>query len=221
MPASVTPIASATQMQPSGIASIARARGDRLRPRLGRGEVLARRHEAQRERLADEPRLARVERARAAHPDVAQALLQQQRGERGGGDVLQRGDDVAVAGHGDSLRGRTAILRELGEELADALRRWRRGRVRPTRETLRTSTRLPLPSGRMRTTTSSLKPNQRVVSVASMRPGGGVARDHLPAERARGVDRALHRLARRRLHDERLDVGIAPCAAAAAIAAPP
>jgi len=43
----------------------------------------------------------------------------------------------------------------------------------PTRETLRTSTRLPPPaSGRTRTTMSSLKPNHRVVAVASMRPAG-------------------------------------------------
>ena len=42
--------------------------------------------------------------------------------------------------------------------------------LRPTRDFERTSMRLPAPAGVMRTTTSSLKPNQRVVWVASMRP---------------------------------------------------
>ena len=40
----------------------------------------------------------------------------------------------------------------------------------PTRDTERTSTRLPAPFASTRITTSSLKPNQNVVSVASMRP---------------------------------------------------
>ena len=38
--------------------------------------------------------------------------------------------------------------------------------LRPTRDTERTSTRVPLPHGITRTTTSSSNPNQRVVSVA-------------------------------------------------------
>ena len=42
--------------------------------------------------------------------------------------------------------------------------------LRPMRDTERTSTRVPAPQGVSRTTTSSLNPNQRVVSVASMRP---------------------------------------------------
>ncbi len=46
--------------------------------------------------------------------------------------------------------------------------------LRPTRETERRSTRLPDPAAAMRTTTSSLKPNQNVVSVASMRPSAGL-----------------------------------------------
>ena len=78
----------------------------------------------------------------------------------------------------------------------------------PTRETLRTSTRLPAPSGRTRTTMSSLKPNQRVVSRRLDAPGRRVARDDLPSARARRVDGALHRLLRRRLEDRGLDVGI-------------
>jgi hypothetical protein len=59
MPASVTPIASATAMQPSGIASIA------ARVEIGedqdrrRREILARRHEAQREGAARPAALAR------------------------------------------------------------------------------------------------------------------------------------------------------------------
>src|SRR6185369_1272042 len=43
----------------------------------------------------------------------------------------------------------------------------------PTRDSDRTSTRLPFSCGCTRTTTSSLKPNQKVVSVASMRPPAG------------------------------------------------
>ena len=43
----------------------------------------------------------------------------------------------------------------------------------PTRETLRTSTKLPPSAGRMRTTTSSLKPNQNVVAVPSTWPFSG------------------------------------------------
>ncbi len=45
--------------------------------------------------------------------------------------------------------------------------------LRPTRDTERTSTRVPPPAGVRRITTSSLKPNQNVVSVASMRPAAG------------------------------------------------
>ena len=40
----------------------------------------------------------------------------------------------------------------------------------PVRAVERTSTRVPAPHGVSRITTSSVKPNQRVVSVASMRP---------------------------------------------------
>lgn len=42
--------------------------------------------------------------------------------------------------------------------------------LRPTRDLERTSTRLPAPAGAMRITTSSLKPNQRVVATASILP---------------------------------------------------
>jgi len=47
--------------------------------------------------------------------------------------------------------------------------------LRPTRETERVSTRLLSSAGVTRTTMSSLKPNQRVVSVASSRPSPGPA----------------------------------------------
>ena len=61
----------------------------------------------------------------------------------------------------------------------------------PTRETLRTSTRLPCPSGRMRTTTSSLKPNHPVVAVASTRPAAeSAATMAQPAWRAASRARA-------------------------------
>ena len=43
----------------------------------------------------------------------------------------------------------------------------------PTRDTLRTSIRAPWGCGRTRTATSSLKPNQNVVAVASIKPSGG------------------------------------------------
>ncbi len=45
--------------------------------------------------------------------------------------------------------------------------------LRPTRETERTSIRLPWPAAAMRMTMSSLNPNQKVVSVASIRPSPG------------------------------------------------
>ena len=54
MPAVVTPIASATAMQPSGIASIAARVEIGLRPARRRREILAHRHEAQREGRPDE-----------------------------------------------------------------------------------------------------------------------------------------------------------------------
>ena len=47
--------------------------------------------------------------------------------------------------------------------------------LRPTRESERTSMRLAGPSGVMRTTTSSLKPKNSVVAVASMRSACGSA----------------------------------------------
>ena len=101
MPASVTPIASTTAMQPAGIASIA-ARveiGDDQRCR--RRQVFARRHEAQREGRPDAARgWPGRERPRAAHPDVAQALLQQHRGDGGGGDLFQFRLGGGVQGHG-------------------------------------------------------------------------------------------------------------------------
>ena len=50
----------------------------------------------------------------------------------------------------------------------------------PTRESDRTSTRLPLSAGFIRTTTSSLKPYQNVVSVASIRPDVCVRPDRDP-----------------------------------------
>src|SRR5260221_183186 len=102
-----------------------RARGDRLGPRFGRRQVLARGHEAHRECLADQARLARIQRARAAHPDVAQALLEEDGGDGGGRHLLQRGDDVLLAAHGRHFpvgRAKRWILREPPEEFAYARR---------------------------------------------------------------------------------------------------
>ena len=47
--------------------------------------------------------------------------------------------------------------------------------LRPTREAERTSMRLPFGAGLTRTTMSSVKPNQRVVSLASSLPSAGTA----------------------------------------------
>ena len=47
--------------------------------------------------------------------------------------------------------------------------------LRPRRDLERTSMRLPAPKGAMRTTMSSLNPNQRVVATASMRPASSSA----------------------------------------------
>ena len=63
------------------------ARRDRLAPAFRRREVLAHRHEAQREGRPDEALAARHERHRALHPAAPDALLQQHRGDGGGGDV--------------------------------------------------------------------------------------------------------------------------------------
>jgi hypothetical protein len=61
-----------------------RAGRNRRRPRLGRGEILAGGHEAQRKGRADQPGLAGPKRLGAAHPDVSQALLEQNGGDGGG-----------------------------------------------------------------------------------------------------------------------------------------
>ena len=62
--------------------------------------------------------------------------------------------------------------------------------LRPTRDFERTSMRLPAPAGAMRTTTSSLKPNQRVVATASMRPALASASTSRPIARAAASARA-------------------------------
>ena len=63
--------------------------------------------------------------------------------------------------------------------------------LRPTREAERTSMRLPFGAGVTRTTMSSVKPNQRVVSLASRRPSAGAAATmRQPIERAAASARA-------------------------------
>ncbi len=64
MPASVTPIASATTTAAGRHRLDGGAGGDRRGPDLRRGEVLARRHEAQREGAPDQAALARPQRRR-------------------------------------------------------------------------------------------------------------------------------------------------------------
>ena len=76
------------------------AGGDRRSPGLGRGQVFARRHEAQREGPADHPRLPGTQRSRAAKPDIAQAFLEQQRRERRGRNLGQDFDGFSRQGEG-------------------------------------------------------------------------------------------------------------------------
>ena len=93
MPASTTPIALATTRHPGGMSSIA--------TRVERGEDqasgVARSSRAGMKRKvkarADHTPLPFALRAWAAHPDVAQPLLQQQRGDRRGRNALQDFDD--------------------------------------------------------------------------------------------------------------------------------
>ena len=103
MPASVTPMASTTAMQPSGIASMA-ARVDFGEDQdFRRREILARRHEAKRECGPDEPRLSRPQRSRAPDPDVAQAFLQKDRGDGRRRDLGENFDDLGIGCHGEIL----------------------------------------------------------------------------------------------------------------------
>src|ERR1700704_1670087 len=92
MPASVTPMASTTAMQPSGMASIA------VRVEIGddqdSGVARSSRAGTKRSVKADPPQplLPRPQRTRAADPDVAQALLEQNRGDGGGGHARKGRD---------------------------------------------------------------------------------------------------------------------------------
>ncbi len=78
----------------------------------------------------------------------------------------------------------------------------------PTRDTERTSMRLPAPSASTRITTSSLKPNHNVVSVASMRPLVRLGRDDLPTHLAGCCQRTLERFGRCGIHALGAQVGI-------------
>ena len=102
MPASVTPMASTTAMHPAGIASIA------ARVEIGddQDSGVARSSRAGTKRSVkarpDQARLAGLQRARAAHPDVAQALLEQDGGHGCGRDAGQRRHGLGVERHGRS-----------------------------------------------------------------------------------------------------------------------
>jgi hypothetical protein len=90
-------------MQPSGIASIA-ARveigddQDSGVARSSRAAIEARRDKPQCERAANETRLAVAQRNGAAHPYVAQAFLEEDRSEGGGGNTGQGFDDLGIEG---------------------------------------------------------------------------------------------------------------------------
>lgn len=97
----MTPLASITAMQPAGISSIA--------ARVDFGEVqeagVARSSRAGMKRTVKARPTMRgwlLVRERAADPDVAQSLFQQDRGERGRGDVCQgdEGSGIVGSGHG-------------------------------------------------------------------------------------------------------------------------
>ena len=76
-----------------------RPRRARRGPRCGSGQVFARGHEPQRECRPDHPPLPRRQRPRPTHPDVAQAMLEQDGGDRGGRDPGERVDGL-VDSHG-------------------------------------------------------------------------------------------------------------------------
>ena len=89
MPAVVTPIASATAMQPSGIASIA-ARVEIGLPQLSGVARSSRTGTKRSVKAGPTRRLPPLkERHRPLHPAMPDALLQQHRGDGGGGDVAQ------------------------------------------------------------------------------------------------------------------------------------
>src|SRR4029079_7351605 len=110
-PASVTPMASITAMQPCGMASIAvreeigddqdsgSAATSHAGPERTVQEVTSLRHEAQREGGPDQPRLSRLQRLGTAHPDVSQALLEQHGGDGAGGHAGQGCDSFGGPGH--------------------------------------------------------------------------------------------------------------------------
>src|ERR1700704_4222448 len=87
MPASLTPMASTTAMQPSGMASIA------VRVEIGddHDSGVARSSRAGTKRRVKggpaQPRLPRPQRTRAPQPDISQALLEKDRGDGRGGHV--------------------------------------------------------------------------------------------------------------------------------------
>ena len=90
MPAELTPMASATAMQPSGIASMA------PRVEIGFDQLsgVARSSRTGTKRSVkagpDQALAAGNERLRPVHPAAPDALLQQHRGDGGGGDLAQR-----------------------------------------------------------------------------------------------------------------------------------
>ena len=105
MPASVTPIASTTAMQPAGIASIA-ARveiGEAHEAGVARSSRAGTKRSVKARPTRRRGRGAR-QRPRAAHPDVAQALLQQHRGEGRGGHRFERGERSRQPGEADRWR---------------------------------------------------------------------------------------------------------------------
>ena len=109
MPASVTPMASTTAMQPFGMASIA------VRVEIGddQDSGVARSSRAGTKRSVKAGPTSRGCPGRsgrgAAHPDVSQALLEQNRGDGGGGYAGQGRDRFGGQGHRKAGSGRDGL----------------------------------------------------------------------------------------------------------------
>ena len=78
---------------------------NRRGPGFRRRQIFPSRHKTQREGRPDQPRLSRPQRTRAPHPDVSQALLEQNRGDGGGRYAGKGFDCFGGQGHRNSSSG--------------------------------------------------------------------------------------------------------------------